>query len=67
MFKSMGGMILVILRLHRLPSLDVHILMRGGLPTISPCQFPVVRLGYDEGSSPSLPVHCDGLFSLAFF
>ena len=66
MFRSMGGLILVILRLHQLPSLDVLILMRGRLPTISLYRFPVVHPGYDEHSPPSLPTHYDGLFAPTF-
>ena len=47
----MGGMIPEILRRHQPPSLDVPILMRGRLPTICLCRFPVVRPGCDEHST----------------
>ena len=45
----MGGIIAGILRLHRLLSLDVLILMPGVLLSISPCRLPVVR---DERLNP---------------
>ena len=47
----MGGITLGILLLRRLPSLDVLILMHGGLPLMSPYRLPVVHLGHDH-------VHC---------
>ena len=62
MSRSMGGTTMAILLPRQLPSLDVLTLMRGGLPAISPYQFPVVRPEYDESST--LYTHDDDDFSL---
>jgi len=49
----MGGTIVTILRLRRLPSLDVLIQMLGRRPTTSPCRLPDARLRRDEPLRPT--------------
>jgi len=49
----MGGMTVTILRLRRLPSLDVLIQMLGRRPTTSPCRLPDARQRRDEPLRPT--------------